>query len=180
LEKNEWRSTTVLCVRRNSIVAMGADGQVTMNNVVVKEGAVKVRKLRDGKVFVGIAGSAADGLTLLERLEEQIKRFPDNLPKAAVELAKQWRSDKALRRLEALIAVADKDHSFMLSGSGDIVEPDDGLIAIGSGGSYALAADRALMKNTELSAEAIVKESLNIAADICIFTNHNITVEVLS
>jgi ATP-dependent HslUV protease, peptidase subunit HslV len=158
---------------------MGADGQVTLNNTVVKESAIKVRKIRDGKILVGIAGSAADGLTLMERLEEQLKRWPDNLPRAAVELAKQWRSDKALRRLDALIAVASAEHSFIISGSGDVVEPDDGLIGIGSGGNYAVAAARALIKHSNLNAEQITNEALNIAAGICIYTNTNINIEVI-
>jgi ATP-dependent HslUV protease subunit HslV len=179
-EKNKrWRSTTVLCVRKDDMVAMGGDGQVTFDQVIMKGGATKVRRLRDGKVLAGFAGAAADALTLMERLDEKLKRFPDNLPRACVELAKDWRSDKVLRRLEALLVVADHNHSFILSGSGEVVEPDDGLIGIGSGGAYALSAARALLKNTELDAKEIIEKSLGIAAEICIYTNDNFHIEVL-
>ncbi|GAC1650560.1 MAG: ATP-dependent protease subunit HslV [Gemmatimonadaceae bacterium] len=170
------RATTILGVRRNGAVALGGDGQVTIGETVMKGNAAKVRLLRGGKVVGGFAGSAADGLTLFEKFEEKLERYPGNLPRAAVELAKDWRSDRVLRRLEALLAVADKDHGFVISGTGELIEPDDGIIAIGSGGPYALAAARALVKATDLAPKAIVRSALEIAGEICIFTNTNITV----
>jgi ATP-dependent HslUV protease subunit HslV len=169
-------ATTILAVRRNGTVAIGGDGQVTVGDTVMKARAHKVRPLRGGKIIAGFAGSAADALTLFEKFEEKLERHPGNLPRAAVELAKDWRSDRVLRRLEALLIVADKDNGFVISGTGEIIEPDDGILAIGSGGSYALAAARALANNTELSAAEIVKASLNIAGEICIYTNTNIVV----
>ncbi len=170
------RATTILAVRKDGKLAMGGDGQVTVGDTVMKQHAVKVRSLADGKVLAGFAGAAADALTLFEKFEEKLQRFPGNLPRAAVELAKDWRSDRVLRRLEALLAVADAQHGFLLSGSGELIEPDDGLIGIGSGGQYALAAARALAQHSQLSARDIVQKSLEIAADICVFTNRNITV----
>ena len=170
------RSTTILAVRRNGKVALGGDGQVTVGNTVMKSNAQKVRALRGGKLLAGFAGAAADAFTLFEKFEEKLERHPGNLPRAAVELAKDWRSDRVLRRLEALLAVTDAEHGFIISGTGDLIEPDDGILAIGSGGSYALAAARALLTNTELSAREIVEQSLRIAGDICVYSNLNITV----
>jgi ATP-dependent HslUV protease, peptidase subunit HslV len=169
-------ATTILAVRRNGRVALGGDGQVTVGETVMKSNAQKVRALKNGKLLAGFAGAAADAFTLFEKFEEKLERFPGNMPRAAVELAKDWRSDRVLRRLEALLVVADKDHGFVISGTGDIIEPDDGILAIGSGGSYALAAARALAGNTDLEVAEIVRRSLAIAADICIYTNSNITV----
>jgi ATP-dependent HslUV protease subunit HslV len=169
-------ATTILAVRRNGHVALGGDGQVTVGETVMKSNAQKVRSLRGGKLLAGFAGAAADAFTLFEKFEEKLERFPGNMPRAAVELAKDWRSDRVLRRLEALLAVADRDHGFVISGTGDIIEPDDGILAIGSGGSYALAAARALVGSTDLASAEIVRRSLQIAADICIYTNANITV----
>jgi ATP-dependent HslUV protease, peptidase subunit HslV len=169
-------ATTILSVRRNGQLALGGDGQVTVGDTVMKSNAQKVRALRGGKLLAGFAGAAADAFTLFEKFEEKLERFPGNMPRAAVELAKDWRSDRVLRRLEALLAVADKDHGFVISGTGDIIEPDDGILAIGSGGSYALAAARALKDNTDLDAATVVRRSLEIAAEICIYTNTNITV----
>lgn len=170
------RATTILAVRRNGQVALGGDGQVTMGDAVAKSTAQKVRLLRGGRLVAGFAGSAADGITLFEKFEEKLERYPQNLPKAAVELAKDWRSDRVLRRLEALLAVADRDHGFVISGTGDIIEPDDGILAIGSGGNYALAAARALVDNSDLPPREIVRRSLLVAGEICIYTNTNITV----
>ena len=170
------RSTTILAVRRNGGIALGGDGQVTVGQTVMKSNALKVRTLRGGKLLAGFAGAAADAFTLFEKFEEKLERYPGNLSRAAVELAKDWRSDRVLRRLEALLAVTDREHGFIISGTGDIIEPDDGILAIGSGGSYALAAARALLKNTDLSARDIVQKGLEIAAEICIYTNANITV----
>jgi ATP-dependent HslUV protease subunit HslV len=169
-------ATTILAVRKDGRLAMGGDGQVTVGDTVMKQHAVKVRVLADGKVLAGFAGAAADAFTLFEKFEEKLQRFPNNLPRAAVELAKDWRSDRVLRRLEALLAVADAQHGYLISGSGELIEPDDGLIGIGSGGQYALAAARALAQHSQLSAKDIVQQSLEIAADICVFTNRNITV----
>jgi ATP-dependent HslUV protease subunit HslV len=172
------RSTTILAVRRGGAVALAGDGQVTLGNTVLKHGARKIRRVADG-VLLGFAGSTADGLTLFEKLEQKLAAFHGNLPRAAVELAKEWRTDRVLRRLEALMVVADREHVFVLSGSGDIVEPDDGVAAVGSGGPYALAAARALLKHSTLSAEEIAREALRLASEICVFTNDRITVEVL-
>lgn len=157
-------------------MAMGGDGQVTVGETVMKANAHKVRKLRDGKVLAGFAGAAADAFTLFEKLEEKLERYPGNLSRAVVELAKDWRSDRVLRRLEALLAVADAERSFVVSGSGELVEPDDGIVAIGSGGNFALAAARALGEHSDLSAREIAAESLKIAAGICVYTNDNISV----
>jgi ATP-dependent HslUV protease subunit HslV len=170
------RSTTILAVRRDGKVALGGDGQVTVGETVMKANAQKVRMLRGGKVLGGFAGAAADALTLFDKFEEKLERFPTNLPRAAVELAKEWRSDRVLRRLDALLAVADKEHGFVLSGTGEVIEPDDGILAIGSGGPYALAATRALIKHTEMDAKELVRRGLEIAGEICIYTNTNITV----
>lgn len=170
------RSTTILAVRRNGQVALGGDGQVTVGQTVMKSNAQKVRMLHGGKLLAGFAGAAADAFTLFEKFEEKLERYPGNLPRAAVELAKDWRSDRVLRRLEALLAVTDREHGFVISGTGDIIEPDDGILAIGSGGSYALAAARALLQHTELKPREIVQRGLEIAAEICVYTNANITV----
>jgi ATP-dependent HslUV protease subunit HslV len=173
------RATTVLCVRHRGQVAIGGDGQVTIGQTVVKAGARKVRKLYQDRVLAGFAGAAADAFTLFGRFEGRLEEFHGNLARAAVELAKDWRADRVLRRLEALLAVADREHSFIVSGTGDLIEPDDGLIGIGSGGAYALAAARGLIAHTELDAERIVREAMRIAAGICVYTNEHITVEVL-
>ena len=175
-ETRRIRSTTILAVRRNGKVALGGDGQVTVGDTVMKSNAMKVRTLKGGRLVAGFAGSAADALTLFEKFEEKLERHPGNLSRAAVELAKDWRSDRVLRRLEALLAVTDAEHGFIISGTGDIIEPDDGILAIGSGGSYALAAARALIANTDLSAREIVEKALHIAGEICVYTNTNITV----
>ncbi len=173
------RGTTVVCVRRDNKVALGADGQVTIGATVMKEKAVKVRRLAEGRVLAGFSGSVSDAFTLFERFEGKLKEFHGNLPRAAVELGKQWRTDKYLKNLEALLAVCDREKSLLISGSGEVIEPDDGIIAIGSGGPYALAAARALMKHSQLSAPEVVRESLMIAAGICIYTNTHLTVETL-
>jgi ATP-dependent HslUV protease subunit HslV len=171
-----FHATTILAVRRNGQVALGGDGQVTVGETVMKSNAQKVRALQNGKLLAGFAGAAADAFTLFEKFEEKLQRYPDNMPRAAVELAKDWRSDRVLRKLEALLVVVTKDHGFVISGTGDIIEPDDGILAIGSGGSYALAAARALAENTDLPPREIVKRALGIAGDICVYTNTNITV----
>jgi len=179
MQKLETHATTVLVVRSGGKVVMGSDGQVTMGQTIVKAGARKLRRLADGRIVAGFAGSAADGLTLFERLEAKVKDAGGNLMRAAVELAKDWRTDRILRRLEALLLVADRDHLLVLSGNGDIIEPDADAAAIGSGGNYALAAARALLADTKLSAREIAERSLAIAADICIFTNTNFVFEEL-
>lgn len=170
------RATTILAVRFDGKVALGGDGQVTVGETVMKANAAKVRVLRGGRVLGGFAGAAADALTLFEKFEEKLERFPTNLPRAAVDLAKEWRSDRVLRRLEALLAVADKEHGLIISGTGEVIEPDDGILAIGSGGPYALAAARALRKNTAMDPKDIVQGALQIAGEICIYTNTHITV----
>src|SRR5687767_14465714 len=170
------RATTILGVRRDGKVALGGDGQVSVGETIMKSNAMKVRTLRGGKLLAGFAGAAADAFTLFEKFEEKLERHPGNLSRAAVELAKDWRSDRVLRRLEALLAVTDAERGFIISGTGDIIEPDDGILAIGSGGSYALAAARALVVNTELAPVDIVRRSLHIAGEICVYTNTNITV----
>lgn len=175
----KFRSTTILTVRRGNRVAMGGDGQVTMGQTVMKSDARKVRTLGDGKVLAGFAGAAADAFALLERFEEKLRDFPANMPRAATELAKEWRTDRALRRLEALIAVADARDTLLVSGTGDVIQPSDGILGIGSGGNYALAAARALAANTDLSAPEIVHRSLEIAGNICVYSNHQIIVEEL-
>jgi ATP-dependent HslUV protease subunit HslV len=166
-----WRSTTVVCVRKGGRVALGGDGQVSMGNTIMKSRANKVRPLAGGRIVGGFAGSAADGLTLFELLESKLEAVGGNFTRACVELAKDWRQDRRYRRLEALMIVADADRTLLLSGTGDVIEPDDGIVAIGSGGNYALAAARALAKHTALDARAIVVESLTIAGEICVFTN---------
>src|SRR5216110_788338 len=175
----QFHATTVLCVRHRGQVAMAGDGQVTIGNTVVKAGARKVRKLYQDRVLAGFAGTAADAFTLFARFEAKLDEHRGNLARAAVELAKDWRTDRVLRRLEALLAVADREHSFIISGTGDVIEPDDGLIGIGSGGPFALAAARALVSRSDLDAKAIATEAMRIAAAICIYTNDSITVKVL-
>ena len=171
-----FHATTILAVRRDGLVAIGGDGQVSVGDTVMKSGAVKVRQLKGGKVLAGFAGAAADALTLFEKFEEKLERHPGNLQRAAVELAKEWRSDRTLRRLEALLIVVDRDNGYMLSGNGELIEPDDGILAIGAGGSYALAAARALARETKLAPAEIVKRAMTIAGEICIYTNTQITV----
>ena len=173
------RSTTVLAVRRDGKVVIAGDGQVTMGNTVVKAGARKIRRLADGKVIAGFAGSAADGITLFEKFEAKLKAANGNLLRAAVELAKDWRTDRVLRRLEALLLVADKEKTLLLSGTGDVIEPDGDAASIGSGGPYALAAARALLESTDLPARAIAERALKIAGDICIYTNTQQAIEEL-
>lgn len=173
------RSTTILSVRRDGKVVVAGDGQVSVGNTVMKANARKVRRMHDGKVVAGFAGSAADGIALFERLEAKLKEANGNLTRAAVELAKEWRSDRVLRRLEALIIVADADKTFLLTGTGDVIEPEGGVVAIGSGGPYALAAARAMVETTQLPAREVAERALKIAGDICIYTNSNITVEEL-
>ena len=173
------RSTTVLAVRRDGKTAIAADGQVTLGDTVVKEGAKKLRRLADGKVVAGFAGSTADAQALFTKFEAKLQEFRGNLERAAVELAKDWRMDRALRRLDALLVVADREHVLLLSGNGDLIEPDDGLLAIGSGGPYALAAARALIGRTSLSAKEIAQEAMRVAASICIYTNDHILLEEL-
>jgi ATP-dependent HslUV protease subunit HslV len=175
----QFHATTVLCVRHRGQVAIAGDGQVTIGATVVKAGARKVRKLHHDKVLAGFAGAAADAFTLFARFEGKLDEHRGNLARAAVELAKDWRTDRVLRRLEALLAVADREHSFIISGTGDVIEPDDGLIGIGSGGPFALSAARALVGHTDLDAKTIVTEAMRIAAEICIYTNAQISVEVL-
>jgi ATP-dependent HslUV protease subunit HslV len=169
----------VVAVRHRGQVAVAGDGQVSIGNTIVKAGARKVRKLYGDRVVAGFAGAAADAFTLFARFEAKLEEHRGNLSRAAVELAKDWRSDRVLRRLEALLAVADREHSFIVSGTGDVIEPDDGLIGIGSGGPYALAAARALIANSDLDAKAIATEAMRVAATICVFTNDHVTVEVL-
>ncbi len=171
-----YHGTTILAVRKNGKLALGGDGQVSIGETVIKSTATKVRSLKGGKILAGFAGSVADAITLYEKFEEKLERHPGNLPRAAVELAKDWRSDRVLRRLEALLVVSDLEHTFLLSGGGELIEPDDGILAVGSGGNYALAAARALLPDAALSAREIVQRSLEIAADICVFTNRNITI----
>ncbi|HVB30555.1 MAG TPA: ATP-dependent protease subunit HslV [Gemmatimonadaceae bacterium] len=170
------RATTILAVRREGKVAIGGDGQVTVGDTVMKAKAQKVRAMQGGKLLTGFAGSVADALTLFEKFEEKLTRFPGNLPRAVVELAKEWRSDRVLRRLEAMLIVADVSNGYIISGTGEVIEPDDGILAIGSGGPYALSAARALANNTTLAPREIVERSLQIAGEICIYTNTNITV----
>ena len=175
----QFHATTVLCVRHRGQVAIAGDGQVTIGTTIVKAGARKVRKLHHDKVLAGFAGAAADAFTLFARFEAKLDEHRGNLARAAVELAKDWRTDRVLRRLEALLAVADREHAFIVSGTGDVIEPDDGLIGIGSGGPFALSAARALVAHADLDAKTIAAEAMRIAADICIYTNATISVEVL-
>lgn len=173
------RSTTIVSVRRDGQVVVAGDGQVSLGNTVMKGNAKKVRRMHDGRVVAGFAGSAADGIALFERLEGKLKEASGNLTRAAVELAKEWRTDRVLRRLEALLIVADRERTFLLTGTGDVIEPEGGVMAIGSGGPYALAAARALIEATTLSAREIAERALRIAGEICIYTNQNVTVEEL-
>lgn len=175
----QYRGTTILSVRRNGKVVIGGDGQVSMGNTVMKGNARKVRRLYNNKVIAGFAGGTADAFTLFELFEGQLEKYHGQLTRAAVELAKAWRTERSLRRLEALLAVADHTTSLIITGNGDVIEPEDNLIAIGSGGPFAQSAARALLENTELSAEDIVRKGLSIAGDICIYTNHNQTIETL-
>jgi len=175
----QLHATTILGVRRDGHVALGGDGQVTLGSTVMKQNANKIRKLHEGTVIVGFAGAAADAFSLLDRFEEKLEQHHGQLIRAAVELAKLWRTDKYLRQLEALLAVMDKSQSLVISGTGEVIEPEDGIVAIGSGGTYALAAARMLVKHTQLSAAEVVRESLQAAAKICIYTNENITIEEL-
>jgi ATP-dependent HslUV protease subunit HslV len=179
LEPN-LQGTTILSVRRDGRVVIGGDGQVTMGNIIMKANARKVRRLYKDQVIAGFAGGTADAFTLFERFEAKLEKHQGHLVRAAVELAKDWRTDRILRRLEALLAVADKSASLVITGQGDVIEPEGGLIAIGSGGPYAQAAARALMENSELDARTIVEKALNITADICIYTNRNLTIEELN
>ncbi|HWR68511.1 MAG TPA: ATP-dependent protease subunit HslV [Desulfomonilia bacterium] len=175
----EIHGTTILCVRRNGQVVLAGDGQVTMNNVILKATAKKVRKLHENKILAGFAGSTSDAFTLFERFEEKLKEYRGNLTRAAVEMGKDWRTDRILRRLDALMVVADSSKTFILSGSGDVVEPDDDVCGIGSGGHFAMAAAKALLKHTVLSAREIAEKSMEIASDICIYTNKSIHYEEL-
>ena len=175
-----WHGTTILCVRRDGHVAMAGDGQVTLGQTVIKGNARKVRRIGAGdNVLAGFAGATADAFTLLERLEAKLERYPSQLERACVELAKDWRTDRYLRRLEAMMAVADAQHSYTLTGNGDVLEPDDGIIAIGSGGNYALSAARALLEIDGLSAEDIARRAMRIAGEICVYTNANVIIETL-
>ncbi len=180
MEKNMFRGTTVLCVRKNGKVAMAGDGQVTLGNTVLKHNAKKIRTMYNNSVLAGFAGATADAFTLFEKFEEKIETFRGNIRRASVELAKDWRTDKILRRLEALLIVADKDHSFILSGNGDVIEPEDGIASIGSGGPFAQAAAKALSEHTELDPKKIVEEALKITSRICIYTNDTINIEELN
>lgn len=175
-----FKGTTILCVRRDGKVAIAGDGQVTMGNTVLKHNAKKVRTMYDNKLIAGFSGATADAFTLFERFEAKIESYRGNIKRAAVELAKDWRTDKILRRLEALLIIADKEHTFIISGTGDVIEPEDGVAAIGSGGPYAQAAAKALFENTNLPAREIVEKSMKIASNICIYTNEHITIEELN
>src|SRR5438067_1906674 len=173
------RSTTILSVRRGNHVALGGDGQVTLGNVVAKHDAIKVRKIGGGEVLVGFAGAAADAFALMDRFEKKLGEFPDNTRRAVIELAREWRTDRVLRRLEAMLAVADKTASLIVSGAGDVIEPTDGIIGIGSGGAYAQSAAKALLQHTQMSPKEIAEAALRIAGEVCIYTNTNIRVETL-
>jgi len=179
-DASSWHATTILCVRKGPQVAIAGDGQVTFGNTVIKSNARKVRRLGGGEILAGFAGATADAFTLFERLEAKLERYPGQLLRACVELAKDWRMDRYLRRLEAMMAVADASGSLLLSGTGDVLEPEDGLIGIGSGGPYALAAARALVEVEGMDAEAVARKAMKIAADICIYSNENLVVETLS
>ena len=174
----ESHGTTILAVRRNGQIAVGGDGQITIENTVMKQGARKVRRLYQNRVIAGFAGAAGDALALFERFEGKLEETAGNLPRAAYLLVKEWRTDRALRQLQAVLVVADATHLLLISGNGDLIEPDDGILAVGSGGPFALAAARVLLAHSQLSAEEIVREALNTAADICIYTNRNLTIEV--
>ena len=175
----QYRGTTILAVRRNGLVVIGGDGQVSLGNTIMKGNARKVRRLYHDKVIAGFAGGTADAFTLFERFEAKLEKHQGHITRAAVEMAKDWRSDRVLRKLEALLLVADKTATLMITGNGDVIEPENSLIAIGSGGSFAQSAATALIENTELDARKIVEKALSIAADICIYTNHNLTIETL-
>jgi len=175
----QYHGTTILSVRRGNAVAIGGDGQVTLGNIVVKASARKIRRLYNDQILAGFAGGTADAFTLFERFEAKLEQYQGNLLRAAVELAKDWRTDRALRRLEAMLSVADREHSLIITGNGDVLEPEYGLVAIGSGGAYAQSAARALLENTELAPADIVRKSLEIAGDLCIYTNQNHVIEVL-
>ncbi len=178
-DPQRWYGTTILCIKKDGKTVIAGDGQVSLGHTVIKSSARKVRRLADDSVIVGFAGATADAFTLFERLESKLEKHPGQLTRACVELAKDWRTDKYLRRLEAMMAVADKDTALILSGTGDVLEPEDGIIGIGSGGNYALAAARALADRDDLDAEAIARKAMKIAADICVYTNENVTVEML-
>ena len=175
----QYHGTTILSVRRGKRVAMGGDGQVTLGNIVIKAGARKVRQIHKGDILAGFAGGTADAFTLFERFEAKLDKHQGNLMRSAVELAKDWRSDRALRRLEAMLAVADHENSLVITGNGDVLEPEQGIVAIGSGGAFAQSAARALIENTELDPAEIIRKSLEIAGDLCIYTNHKLTIETL-
>jgi ATP-dependent HslUV protease subunit HslV len=177
---DQFHGTTILCVRKNKKVAIGGDGQVTLGQTILKHNAKKIRKMYDDKVLAGFAGATADALTLFEKFESKIETYRGNITRAAVELAKEWRTDKILRRLEALLVVADSEHSFIISGTGDVLEPEDGIAAIGSGGPYAHAAAKALLEHTQLDPRAIVEEAMKITSKICIYTNESINIEELN
>jgi ATP-dependent HslUV protease subunit HslV len=179
MENPQIHATTVICVRRDGEVAMAGDGQVTVGNTVMKHGAAKVRRLYHDKILAGFAGSAADAFALFSRFEAKLEEYRGNMERSVVELAKDWRMDKYLRQLQAMLIVANNEKAFLVSGTGDLIQPDDGILAIGSGGSFALAAARALMKHTNMTASEIAKESMHVASQICIYTNDNITVETL-
>ena len=173
------RGTTIIAVRHNGRVVMGGDGQVSVGSTIMKHSANKVRRMYSNKVIGGFAGATADAFSLFARFEEKLEKFQGNLPRSAVELAKDWRTDKLLRRLEAMLIVADKDHSFLISGNGDVIEADDGILAIGSGGMFAQSAAKALLKHSQLNAREIVEESMDIAQSVCVYTNSNLTIEEL-
>jgi ATP-dependent HslUV protease subunit HslV len=176
---DQYHGTTILSVRRGKCVAMGGDGQVTLGNLVIKASARKVRRIHQGQILAGFAGGTADAFTLFERFEAKLDKHQGNLMRSAVELAKDWRSDRALRRLEAMLAVADRENSLIITGNGDVVEPEYGIVAIGSGGAFAHSAARALVENSELASAEVVRKSLQIASELCIYTNQNFTIEVL-
>jgi ATP-dependent HslUV protease subunit HslV len=178
-KKSQIFSTTILGIIHKGKAALGGDGQVTFNNTIMKQSSVKIRRIYDDKILAGFAGASADAFTLFQRFEEKLKQYNGNLTRAAVELAKDWRMDKYLRRLEAMLAVVDKKNALLISGTGDVIEPDEKIVAIGSGGPYALAAAKALLSHADLSAKEIVNTALGIAADICIYTNKNITIETI-
>ena len=176
---DQYHGTTILSVRRGQCVAMGGDGQVTLGNIVIKSSARKVRRIHQGRILAGFAGGTADAFTLFERFEAKLDKHQGNLLRSAVELAKDWRSDRALRRLDAMLAVADRENSLIITGNGDVLEPEYGIVAIGSGGAFAHSAARALVENSELDAAEMVRKSLQITGDLCIYTNQNLTIEVL-
>lgn len=176
----DFHGTTVIAVRRNGKVAIAGDGQVTLGSTVMKKGAVKVRRMRDGKVLAGFAGSTADAMTLFDKFEAKLDQTRGNITRAVIELAKDWRTDRILRKLEALLIVADIEHTFIISGNGDVIEPEEGIASIGSGGAFALAAAKMLMRHTEMDARSIAENAIKTAAEICIYTNENISIEELS